>query len=127
MKVIFTPITILYAGESKGVAKITYTGWDGHKKQMPEAKNTAKIDALERFANENFSKSRFKDYMQAKNSILSNIGELGNLRAIFIEIHMAILDNRNLTFKMKKLMEKYETKTNFKLDWVDVSHFKLER
>ena len=53
--VIFTPITILYAGESKGVAKITYTGWDGHKKQMPEAKNTAKIDALERFANENFS------------------------------------------------------------------------
>ena len=60
-------------------------------------------------------------------SILSNIGELGNLRAIFIEIHMAILDNRNLTFKMKKLMEKYETKTNFKLDWVDVSHFKLER
>lgn len=60
-------------------------------------------------------------------SILSNIDKLRNLRAIFVEIHMAILDNRNLTFKMKKLMEKYETKTNLKLDWVDVSHFKLER
>lgn len=60
-------------------------------------------------------------------SILSNIGELRNLRAIFVEIHMAILDNRNLTFEMKKLMEKYQTKTNLKLDWVDLSHFKLER
>jgi hypothetical protein len=70
---IFVPLTSLYAGESKGVAKVTYTGWDGHKKLLPEAKNDAKINALERFANENFSKSRFKDYMQARNSILSNL------------------------------------------------------
>ena len=61
------------------------------------------------------------------NSILLNINELINLRVIFVEIHMTILDERNLTFEMNKLIVKFETETNFKLYWIDVSHFKLER
>ncbi len=77
LSLIFLNFTMtLYAAESKGVAKITYTGWDGHKKQMPEAIKAAKIDALDRYVNENFSKSRFKDYMQAQRSIISNIDGL---------------------------------------------------
>ena len=61
------------------------------------------------------------------NSIFLNINELINLRIIFVEIHMAILDERNLTFQMIKLITKFEKETNFKLNWIDVSHFKLER
>lgn len=61
------------------------------------------------------------------NSILSNIGELKNLRAIFVEIHMSVLDKRKLTFEMNKLIAKFEIETNFKLNWIDVSHFTLER
>ena len=34
-------------------------------------------------------------------SILSNIEKLINLRAIFVEIHMTILDKRGLIIKMK--------------------------
>ena len=60
-------------------------------------------------------------------SILSNIGQLRNLRAIFVEIHMSVLDKRKLTFEMNKLMAKFEMETNFKLNWIDVSHFTLER
>jgi len=60
-------------------------------------------------------------------SILSNIGQLENLRAIFVEIHMSILDKRKLTLEMNKLIVKFEKETNFKLYWIDVSHFKLER
>ena len=61
------------------------------------------------------------------NSILSNIGELKNLRAIFVEIHMSVLDKRKLTFEMNKLIAKFEIETNFTLNWIDVSHFTLER
>ena len=61
------------------------------------------------------------------NSILSNIDELKNLRAIFVEIHMSVLDKRKLTFEMNKLIAKFEIETNFKLNWIDVSHFTLER
>ncbi len=61
------------------------------------------------------------------NSILLNINELIDLRIIFVEIHMAILNDRNLSFEMNKLIEKFETQTNFKLNWIDISHFKLER
>jgi FkbM family methyltransferase len=60
-------------------------------------------------------------------SILSNIAELKNLRAIFVEIHMSILDKRKLTFEMNKLIKKFEMETNFKLNWIDLSHFTLER
>ncbi|MDC6451822.1 FkbM family methyltransferase, partial [Alphaproteobacteria bacterium] len=60
-------------------------------------------------------------------SILLNIAELKNLRAIFVEIHMSVLDKRKLTFEMNKLIEKFEIETNFKLNWIDVSHFTLER
>ena len=60
-------------------------------------------------------------------SILSNIDQLKNLRSIFVEIHMSILDKRKLSFKMEKLLEKFQTETNFKFFWIDVSHFKMER
>ena len=60
-------------------------------------------------------------------SILSNIKELKNLRVIFVEIHMSILDKRKLSFEMKKLISKFEMETSFKLNWIDVSHFILER
>jgi FkbM family methyltransferase len=60
-------------------------------------------------------------------SILSNIPALISLRAIFVEIHMSVLHKRKLTFKMNKLLGKFERETNFKLSWIDVSHFKLER
>ena len=60
-------------------------------------------------------------------SILLNIEKLINLRAIFVEIHMTIIDNRNLTIKMNKLIEKFKIEKNFKIVWIDVSHFKLER
>ena len=60
-------------------------------------------------------------------SIFSNIHKLINLRAIFVEIHMTILDNRNLLIKMNKLIKKFQIEQNFKLVWIDLSHFKLER
>ena len=60
-------------------------------------------------------------------SILSNIKELKNLRLIFVEIHMSILDKRKLSFEMNKLISKFEMETSFKLNWIDVSHFTLER
>ena len=109
---IFTPITNLYAGESKGVAKITYTGWDGHKKQMPEAKNNAKINALERFANDNFSKSRFKDYMQAKNSILSNLDGIVSIDHVLQEE----VDKKNKTITIVIRANINENKLNFLID-----------
>ena len=60
-------------------------------------------------------------------SILSNIEKLTNLRAIFVEIHMTILDKRGLIIKMEKLIEKFQIEKKFKLVWIDISHFKLER
>ena len=60
-------------------------------------------------------------------SILLNIQKLINLRAIFVEIHMTILDKRVLIIKMNKLIKKFQIEQNFKLVWIDVSHFKLER
>lgn len=60
-------------------------------------------------------------------SILSNIAELIGLRTIFVEIHMSLLDKRKLTFEMNKLIGKFAMETDFKLNWIDVSHFKLER
>jgi FkbM family methyltransferase len=61
------------------------------------------------------------------NSILLNINQLNCLRSIFVEIHMGILDERKLNFEMQELIIKFETETNFKLNWIDVSHFTLER
>ena len=61
------------------------------------------------------------------NSIFSNIDKLEKLRAIFVEIHFSILDKRNLIDQMYKLIEKFELETDFKLSWIDVSHFKLEQ
>ena len=106
------PTTYLYAGESKGVAKLSYTGWDGHKKQMPEARNIAKIDALERFVNENFSKSRFKDYMQAKNSILSNIDSLVTIDHVLQED----IDKKNKTILVVIRANINENKLNYLID-----------
>ena len=58
---------------------------------------------------------------------LININNLRTLRAIFVEIHMTILDKRVLIIKMNKLIKKFQIEQNFKLVWIDVSHFKLER
>lgn len=60
-------------------------------------------------------------------SILSNINKLNKLRAIYVEIHMAILDKRNLSFEMNKLITKFKLETKFKQNWIDPSHFTLER
>ena len=105
-------ITNLYAGESKGVAKLSYTGWDGHKKQMPEVRNIAKIDALERFVNENFSKSRFKDYMQAKSSILSNLDSLVTIDHVLQED----IDKKNKTITIVIRANINENKLNYLID-----------
>ena len=60
-------------------------------------------------------------------SILENINNLRTLRAIFVEIHMSILDERKLALQMYKLIQRFEIETNLKLKWIDISHFKLER
>ena len=61
------------------------------------------------------------------NSIFLNLSKLKKLRAIFVEIHISILDKRNLTNDMYKLIKKFEMETDFKLSWIDISHFKMER
>ncbi|MDC3089175.1 FkbM family methyltransferase [Alphaproteobacteria bacterium] len=60
-------------------------------------------------------------------SILSNINKLNKLRAIYVEIHMTILDKRKLSFEMNKLITKFKLETKFKQNWLDLSHFILER
>jgi len=60
-------------------------------------------------------------------SILSNINKLNKLRAIYVEIHMTILDKRKLSSEMNKLINKFKSETKFKQNWIDLSHFILER
>lgn len=102
----------LLAGESKGVAKFTYTGWDGHKKQMPEAFKIAKEDALERFVNKTFSKSRFKDYMQAKSLILSSIDNIVSIDHILDES----IDKKNKTITVVIRANINENQLNYLID-----------
>ena len=102
----------LYAGESKGVAKITYTGWDGHKKQMPEAIEKAKENALERFVSKSFSKSRYKDYMQAKSLLFSNIDTIVSIDHILEED----IDKKNKTITFVIRANINENQLNYLID-----------
>ena len=122
------PFTILFclflttahinAGESKGLVKFQYTGWDGHKKQMPEAISEAKLDALERFANDNLSKSRYKDYMQAKNLIINELDSIVSVDQ-FIE---ETIDKKNKTIKLVIRASINENKLNFIIDSITASN-----
>ncbi len=59
-------------------------------------------------------------------SILSNITKLKKLRAIYVEIHMSILDKRKLSTDINTLITRFKVETKFKLNWIDLSHFTLE-
>lgn len=59
-------------------------------------------------------------------SILSNITKLKKLRAIYVEIHMSILDKRKLSTDINTLITRFKVETKFKLNWIDLSHFSLE-